>query len=93
MTEKMCEFDKTMNFMCRILKRADAKKPSPLIERFFPCKKGGFNVVKYKDGKHWALRCVEDLIALVGEDHELWEEMVSKDNSGILKGNGLKYYV
>ena len=93
MTQRLSDFDLTMDLCCRILKKADAKKATPLIDKHFVHPTGGFKVLKFKDGKHVSLRCVEDLFELVKDDEELKAEMMRRDKTGILKGKGLKYYV
>ena len=91
LSQRMCEFDKVMDMACRVLKTADRLKgKDALIESHFVCKTGGFKVVRYKDGKHFSLRCVEDLWNLV-KDPKVKAEMLSKDKTGILASNGLKF--
>ena len=87
----MCEFDKVMDMACRVLKDDDKKKgEQATIEAHFVCKTGGFKVVRYKDGTHVSLRCVQDLWDLV-KDPELKAKILAKDQSGILSNNGLKF--
>ena len=82
--QKSFQFDQTMDFCCRLLKR------EKVIESHEFCPTGGFKKVTFKNGKIGTIKCLEDLWKIVPSD-KLKNEMKRRDKSGLLRGNGLKF--
>ena len=84
MHQKSFQFDETMDFCCRLLKK------DKIIESHEFCKIGGFKKVKLPNGKYHSIKCLDDLWKIVPEG-TLKREMIKRDKSGILSNNGLKF--